>query len=274
MNSTIRRGCAIALVLTAGCLATSEGGRTTAGRAGPSVRTEPSPPKAEPRGIPPLPFERGPAALETFRGFRAVTLVPQPIGLFEGVENAPIVIEDFADFRCPHCYAAHSMLQALALRWPGRVKIVHRNFPLDAGCNALVSRPRGGQSCRGALAAACAAEQRIFGKVQAGIFALQQGFAPIDDEAVRAVTESSGGDYTRLAACMQSDRAKASIEADVEAGRVIGIEATPTLVLQGRLLPAGAPEAAVLFRMIDALVYEKEGRAAFHDVSARLGMGR
>ncbi len=220
--------------------------------------------------VPPLPFARKAELLRGLAALRQVKLPAQPIALVEGDAKAPITIEEFADFRCPHCYTAYRLTAELLHRWPGRIQVVHRNFPLDGNCNPLVGRKQeGAQSCRGALAVVCAAEQNLFPAVHAGIFELQTTFAPIDEAAVKRVVEYAGGNFEKLARCMGSRSAQESLQVDIEAGKAIGIEATPTLVVQGRLLEPGTPEREVLFHMVDALVYEREGAGAEMDLVRR-----
>lgn len=221
--------------------------------------------------IPPLPFAERAAILKSHAELKQVALKPQAILLSAGPATAPIVVDDFADYRCPHCYTAYLLLETAARRWPGRIKVVHRNFPLDGNCNPVVSRKQlAGGSCRAAKAVVCAAEQKIFATVHGGLFRLQETNADIDDTAVQGIVEKAGGDYVRLSKCMDSPQTLASIGADVAAGESFGIEATPTLVVAGRLLPSGSHEPRALLHLLDALVYEREGQAAEADLIGRI----
>ena len=234
----------------------------------------PEPPGAE-RTVPPLAFEKGAEALRSFAGLQAVNLSAQPIPLAEGKSTAPILVEVFADYRCPHCFTAFRILQAAMDRWPNQIRLVHRNFPLDGTCNVMVSRQQPhGQSCRAARAVVCAAEQNIFRAMHAGLFDLQNSDSEIDDAAIERIVRAAGGNQERLAGCLRSERPLRSITVDVESGRTFGIEATPTLVIQGKLLPAGGHSARSLFHMFDALVYARKGQSAQAELQRRQAAGR
>ena len=49
---------------------------------------------------------------------------------FKGGQNASVIIEEFADFQCGACAAAHKVFNEIGSEYGNRVKIVFRNFPL------------------------------------------------------------------------------------------------------------------------------------------------
>ncbi|MBX7056552.1 MAG: thioredoxin domain-containing protein [Leptospirales bacterium] len=187
---------------------------------------------------------------------------------FEGPANAPIVIQEFADFRCPHCYHASEELRYLQQRWPDRLRVYYRHFPLDATCNPQVSQSRGGYSCNGAQAALCASEQNIFPKIYHGIFNFQATEQNIGLRELENLTVSAGGSWPRLLQCMGSAATQQRLNRDLADALAVKVEATPTLIIQGRLF-RGAPPIEWITAVIDALVLQKEGAAAEADFAAR-----
>ena len=47
-----------------------------------------------------------------------------------GNAEAPCVLVEYGDYECPHCAAAHPMVQAIEKHFGDRMAFVYRNFPL------------------------------------------------------------------------------------------------------------------------------------------------
>ena len=70
-----------------------------------------------------------------------------------GPADAPVTIVEFSDYQCPHCRQSQATLKTLLRRYPGKVRLVHRDYPvpqLHPGAAAA------------AEAARCAGEQEAF----------------------------------------------------------------------------------------------------------------
>jgi protein-disulfide isomerase len=50
---------------------------------------------------------------------------------FRGAADAPVTIVEFSDFHCPFCKSALPTLTQLLQRYPGKLRLVHRDFPVD-----------------------------------------------------------------------------------------------------------------------------------------------
>ncbi|MCE9596723.1 MAG: DsbA family protein [Spirochaetia bacterium] len=212
---------------------------------------------------------------ETLTDFRALTKIELSTQGLDGVEgdaSGYIVIHKFADFMCPHCLHASKELQTILKRWPGRVKVYYRHFPLDGTCNPLVQRKDqhyGEMRCNGAQAALCGPEQKIFAPLYHGIFDLQNDPDGISVSNLQLVTEKVGGNWPRLLNCMQSLRTNQALQRDIRDAQSFKLNSTPTIIVQDRLLPAGTPDETYFKHLIDALVYEKEGEAAYKEYKTR-----
>ena len=89
---------------------------------------------------------------------------------FQGPADAPVTLVEYGDFECPHCRAAHLLLEEIKPDFAGRVKLVFRNFPLAE------SHPH---AQRAAEAAEAAAAQGKFWEMHDALFAHQQS---LDDD--------------------------------------------------------------------------------------------
>ena len=81
----------------------------------------------------------------------ATPLVKQ-VGKVKGPDSAPIRILDFSDFQCPACRAAAPILEGLAEKYPGKIQLVFKHFPLRMHAWSPVAHQ----------SAECAAEQGKF----------------------------------------------------------------------------------------------------------------
>ncbi len=62
-----------------------------------------------------------------------MSLLKIPVGSedhLQGEADAPCMLVEYGDYECPHCRAAHTLVQALQARFGARLCFVYRNFPL------------------------------------------------------------------------------------------------------------------------------------------------
>ncbi|MGA3161251.1 MAG: thioredoxin domain-containing protein [Terracidiphilus sp.] len=156
-------------------------------------------------------------------------------GPYRGSASKDLEIVEFADFQCPHCKTAQANMDKLAADFP-KARFVFQNFPLPqhpAAANAAaygycVSR-QGGSSAFFTFAAAT--------------FDGQDGLANEDGVTLTlnsAVTKA-GLDPATIATCSKAPATLAAVDAMVKLAQDLKINQTPTLVINGRPVPASAP---------------------------------
>jgi protein-disulfide isomerase len=137
-------------------------------------------------------------------------------------EGADATLVVFADFECPFCRRQTDVLRKLEAAFPGRIRVAFKHFPLPFHPNARLA----------AQAAACAHRQG-----QARFWALHDAFfrasQPLSRETIDRLAGEAGLDTARLWADVGSGACAARVQADIDEGRTIGIEATPTLLING-----------------------------------------
>jgi protein-disulfide isomerase/uncharacterized membrane protein len=166
-----------------------------------------------------------------------------------GNADAPITIVEFSDFQCPHCQRAAMTFHNLQLRRPGLVRVVFRNYPLDSSCNLAVKGGGHQAACRAARGSYCANKQ---GKFQAYYEEVFENQTDITEEGITAMAQAAGLDEKAFGTCVDSDDAKAAVARDLQEGEALGIEATPTLFINGRKA-AGAYPLPVWEMLIERL---------------------
>ena len=159
-------------------------------------------------------------------------------GPVQGDASAPVTIVVFEDFQCPFCKQVHETLERVVARYKDKVRLVHRDFPLDALHPA---------AWRAHEAARCAEQQGKFWEYRNLLYANAPAASP---EQLGRYASDAGVDPAAFGRCVEGDRFKAEIEADVKEGERLGINGTPAFFINGRLLSGSQPESE-FSRIID-----------------------
>ena len=157
--------------------------------------------------------------------------VPEHAPTF-GPEAAKVQVVEFSDFECPYCAKAADIVNNVKAKYGDRVKFAYRHFPLSFHPNAKPA----------AEYAQCANEQGKFWEMHDAIFENQRELA---GEGLKQRASQAGLDMGELQACLASGRATTAVDQDMEKGRVVGVEGTPTFYVNGRTLDGGLSEQAL-----------------------------
>lgn len=173
-------------------------------------------------------------------------------------EAAPITIVEFSDYQCPYCKRAFLDLSRVLAEEPDDVRVIHRNFPLNADCNPAIQSRNHAVACEVAVASECATRQGKGSKFSYLAFTNQDGLPSADLEGF---AKESGVDLEAYRACVASDDALEAVKKDVQDGLDAGVESTPTLFINGRRIKGGfsRPEQ---YRYALAIERERLGRDA------------
>jgi protein-disulfide isomerase len=150
----------------------------------------------------------------------------------KGNAAAPLTIVEFSDFQCPYCRQAQATVAEVMSKYPGRIRLAFRDYPLAA------LHP---QAQLAAEASRCAAEQGKFWEYHDRLFANQNKLSPPELlEHARALQL----DDRQFDTCLQSGKNRPSIDRDRQEGSAAGVNATPAFFLNGILLSGAQPAAA------------------------------
>jgi len=144
----------------------------------------------------------------------------------QGPADAAITLVEFSDYECPFCKSAEPIIKQVALRYPTQLRVVTKNFPLDAHPKA---RPA-------AEAAMCAAEQGKFSEFHAKLF---EKAPQIDVAQLAPIAEEVGLDKAKFEECLTSHRTAPIVQADLDAGKKAGVSGTPAFFVNGVPLAGG-----------------------------------
>ncbi len=163
---------------------------------------------------------------------------------FLGDKNAPVTIVEFSDYQCPYCRSFYNeTLDQIKEKYieTGKAKLVYRDYPLSFHSGALPA----------ALAAECAREQEgdeIYFAMHDKIFDRQNllgnGTVDIPDEDLRKYAQELDLDMDTFDECIESEKFKEEIYADMADGQGAGISGTPGFVINGQRLSGAQPFSA------------------------------
>lgn len=139
----------------------------------------------------------------------------------KGDPDAPYTIVEYADFECPHCKMASSVVSQLVQANPGKVRVVYKHFPLSFHVMAKVA----------AAATEAAGLQGRFWEMHDAIFATQN---MLDEDLIRGHAKAIGLDVGRFERDWKDPAVIAKVDASRQEGEALGITATPAFFINGR----------------------------------------
>ncbi len=139
----------------------------------------------------------------------------------KGPADAAITIVEFSDFQCSFCARAVATVADVLQRYPTQVKWVFKHFPLEIHPDAPLAHE----------AALAAGAQGKFWEMHDRIFQSQQA---IKRGHLVTYAEELGLDVARFTADLDSRTFKARVEQDVAEGHRLGLQGTPTFLINGR----------------------------------------
>ena len=155
--------------------------------------------------------------------------VPVELAPVRGAAEAPVTVVEFSDFECPFCKQMQGTLQQLLERYPGKVRLVYRDLPLET------IHP---YARRAAEAARCAQDQGKFWDYHDILFTKAPKLAPDD---LKQYAAEVGLDAVEFEACLGQGIHSTAVQHDVDESKRLGITGTPAFFINGRPLQGAQP---------------------------------
>ena len=164
------------------------------------------------------------------------TLQQRANGPFRGSPSKDLELVEFADFQCPHCKAAQANMEKLLVDFP-KAHIVFQNDPL------VSIHPESLTAAEYATCVAKLAGSTAFFQFAAAVFDGQDGLATPDGATLtlNSAATKAGLDPAKVKACADLPETKATVESSIQLSKDLDIASVPTLVVNGREVPANAP---------------------------------
>jgi protein-disulfide isomerase len=139
----------------------------------------------------------------------------------KGNPNAKITLVEFADYECPHCKRFQPVLHQILDEFRSDVKLYFKNYPLPQHNNARLA----------AEAAVAAQKQGKFWQYQDKLWEKSDDLTPAE---IEKAAKEVGLDVAKFRQDVASEAVKARVQKDRNDGQAAGIQATPTLYINGR----------------------------------------
>jgi protein-disulfide isomerase len=157
-------------------------------------------------------------------------------GPYRGSASKDLELVEFADFQCPHCKEAQANMDKLVADFP-KARIVFQNSPIPS------IHP---QSVHAAEYGVCVAKlggSTAFFQFASAVFDGQEGLSTADGATLtlNSAVSKAGLDPAKISACAATPETKASVDASLKLSSDLGITEVPTLMVNGRQVPATAP---------------------------------
>ncbi|HVB39387.1 MAG TPA: thioredoxin domain-containing protein [Terriglobales bacterium] len=161
-----------------------------------------------------------------------------------GPAGAPVTLVEYSDLECPYCKQESGLLAQLMQADPGKVRLVFKFYPLTA------IHP---WSMLAAMAGACVAEQgdTPFWVFEKAVFDAQDQITAANaTQRLAGIASESGIDTSKYQACLTAPQTRRTIDASIANGNKVGVTSTPTLFIDGRMIP-GVVQEAELKQLVD-----------------------
>jgi len=145
-----------------------------------------------------------------------------------GPHDARVTIIQFAEYQCFYCGRVHDSLRRLVDRYPDDVRIVWKDFPLS---NHTRAKPA-------AIAAHCAGDQGMYWEMSERLLTNQHALSEAD---IAGYAREIGISTEPFQRCLSEGRHEDGIRADLDLGRRLGVQATPTFFINGILVSGAQP---------------------------------
>jgi len=170
-----------------------------------------------------------------YADFRA-RLQQEATGPARGAVSKDLELVEFADFQCPHCKEAQANMDKLVADFP-KARIVFQNDPIAS------LHPQANKAAAYGVCVAKMGGSTAFFNFAADVFNGQDGLATPDGATMtlNSALAKASLDPGKVAACADSAETKAQVDASVKLASDLGIGQVPTLVINGREVPANVP---------------------------------
>jgi len=165
-----------------------------------------------------------------------------------GAENPKLIITEYTDYKCFQCKKMHFFLRQLIAKHPAKIRLIHRNFPMDHSVNPIIKEPFHIGSGKMALMAIHAATQNKFWQMNDILFEMAGESDVID---VRELAAQLAMDPKTLARSMNDPAARQLLQHDILSALKLQISGTPAYVINQNVYLAQIPPEIIKTALAD-----------------------
>jgi protein-disulfide isomerase len=183
-----------------------------------------------------------------------------------GTPGASVVLVAFSDMQCPHCKAEAQLIrQNLIQNYPTQVRYYFIDAPIESLHPWAKAAAIGGR---------CVFRQDpgSFWEYHDWIFGHQESITPDNLKEIVMIwaKDRKDVDSLQLGQCIDSKGTEKEVDAELEEGRVLQIESTPTLFINGRRIQTSMTWPDLKATIDNELEYQKVAKNAGEDCGCDL----
>jgi protein-disulfide isomerase len=157
-------------------------------------------------------------------------LMARADGPAKGAASKDMLLVEFSDLQCPHCKDAQKTMDQLVQDFP-KARVVFQSFPLTT------IHPFAMQAAEYGYCVQAKSPEAYFTYATA-VYDTQAALTPETGVAtLNAAVTKAGLDPAAISTCAGSDAIKEKVEASIKLGEDAGVDQTPMISVNGRLLP-------------------------------------
>jgi len=142
---------------------------------------------------------------------------------FKGAENAPVTITVFTDYQCGYCANLAPQLEQLLEKYPGKVKLVHKDFPIRSHRFAF----------KASMAALAAGKQGKYWEFHDELF---KNYNDLSPEKIDEIAKQLGLNEAEFQQDQKNPAFVEQIRQDYEEGIRVGLRGVPTVFINGKIM--------------------------------------
>ncbi|MEM1034186.1 MAG: thioredoxin domain-containing protein [Myxococcota bacterium] len=151
-----------------------------------------------------------------------------------GKRDAPVTIVVYSDYQCPYCSRAETTLNALKEKYgPDKLRFVWKDFPLPFHKQAMPAHQAGQVVFQ-------LGGNDAFWKFHDLAFQNNKALTPANLEKWAA---EAGVDAAKFKEAMAANKGAEKTNADIAAGKKVGVRGTPAFFVNGKFLSGARPQA-------------------------------
>lgn len=156
-------------------------------------------------------------------------VVSEEVGVSIGEADAPVLIEEYADYLCPYCgMVASLVIPQIMERYvqTGKARFVFFDFPVHPGDRAVVP----------AEAARCAGDQDAFWAMNKVLMTRMREWGDKRDPrgSFEDYADALGLDGKAVRECVDAQKYRQVVMTSQVRARQLGLNSTPTFIINGR----------------------------------------
>jgi uncharacterized membrane protein/predicted DsbA family dithiol-disulfide isomerase len=156
-----------------------------------------------------------------------------------GASNPELEIMEFTDYQCFQCKKMHFFLRQLIAKHPGKIRLIHRHFPMDHKLNPIVKDRFHVGSSTMALFSAYAQTQGKFWEMNDVLYSMAGKKKVIN---IKDLAEKIGLNYRELFYSTKDRDIRYKVKHDISTGIKLGINGTPAYVINSKVYFANIPQ--------------------------------